>query len=248
MTISVILLIIGILAILAIILDSWRRKWQRQQRIARQLTGTQIDLLPKEMLVIEPKIETADDDIALTQTDALTTNNHIDMLGCEKPITRSQVKSANELLPKKHNASKSRREKQQTLLPEIIVLMVMSVEGDFFNGDALMSALNNAYLYFGNYDIYHRYKYKNGKGPLYFSVASALNPGTLVPEQVSTWMTTGLTLFMRLDNPKHDRIIFKQMLATAQQLANSVNGIVCDDKRSPLQQSTLKYYIEKLNL
>ena len=131
---------------------------------------------------------------------------------------------------------------------EMITLTVMSTNSRPFAGYDLVKALEGNYLHQGEFDIYHRHKYKNGKGPLYFSVASVIKPGTLDRKNLGTLSTPGLVLFMRLNNRKHDRIVFKQMLSTAHQLAKLLGGVVCDAKRIPLREATLQAYAEKLDL
>ena len=159
------------------------------------------------------------------------------------------VKSANEILPKREPLKKRPIIANVSTAPSsVMMLTVMSSNNQPFVGHDLLKTLNEANLHFGDYGIYHRHKYKNGKGPLYFSVASVVKPGMLDPQSVTENATPGLALFMKMDNPKHDRITFKQMLATAHELARALGGVVCDDKRVPLRDSTLKFYSEKLNL
>jgi cell division protein ZipA len=248
MMLRTILLIIGIIVILAIALDGWRRKHQRRSAILR--TRSPFDIIPEETSSTTnevagqrsvPTLESPTVHIAVPQT-------HIPVRA-ENSAVATQVKSANEAMPKREPLKKRPIIANVPAAPSsVIMLTVMSANNQPFAGHDLIKILDEANLHFGEYDIYHRHKYKNGKGPLYFSVASVVKPGTLNPESIAAIATPGLALFMRMDNPKHDRITFKQMLATAHELARALGGVVCDDKRVPLREATLKFYSEKLNL
>lgn len=163
----------------------------------------------------------------------------------EKPVIKSEnIQSANQRMPKKVPEDPVEKEK----ISEVLTLAVMAINSRPFAGYDVIHALQECHLHHGEFDIYHRYKYRNGKGPLCFSVASVIKPGTINPRKVGELSTPGLVLFMELDNPKHDRTVFKQVLATAHELAKTLGGVVCDNNRVPLREGTLQSYADKINL
>jgi cell division protein ZipA len=289
MALRTILLILGVLIILGIAFDGWRRK-QRQRNVAQQKNieprlnlrdidaSAEFERSEPSIAVLEPKqffaeAEPLDEEIADAYPPEEYTSPimsreerprdpysvEIQTVDTVRPAndpalqkvseSASAVYSANQSLPKNDNRDKKAAPvKAAPPQPEIMMLTVMSPTSTPFSGYDLVQALEANNLHFGEMDIYHRHKYKNGKGPLYFSVASAVSPGTLNRRSLGTLSTPALALFMQLDNAKYDRIVFKQMLATAHQLARALGGVVCDNKRVPLREATMQYYTEKLNL
>jgi cell division protein ZipA len=252
MALRAILLIIGVIIIVGIAIDAIRRK--RPGRAHRSdavepiiNNGEQRDppshfLLRRDggadegteiledNFICEPKVSPllkSDDpsQITISSIDAPISANEIHL---EKPIAAPEpIKSANEVLPEN-----SREQKPKTMgNPRVMTLTVMSIDQKPFAGYDLVKALDECSLFHGEMSIYHRHKYRNGKGPLYFSVASVINPGTIDPTKLGNLSTPGLALFMELNNPKHDRITFKQMLVTAQELAEKLGGVVCDAEK-----------------
>jgi len=245
MALRVILLIIGVIIIVGIAIDAIRRKRPRRAHrsdvVEPVVDPTSHSLLQREEAIMLPKFDDPSQ-ITISSIDAPISANEIHF---EKPITNVEpIKSANEVLPES-----SREQKPKSIgNSRVITLTVMAIDQKPFAGYDLVKALEECSLFHGDMSIYHRHKYRNGKGPLYFSVASVINPGTIDPTKLGNLSTPGLALFMELNNPKHDRITFKQMLVTAQELAEKLGGVVCDDRRIPLRESTLNDYAEKLNL
>ncbi len=290
MILRYILLVIGVLIILGIAFDGWRRKRRRLRMNAQETIEPKVPTpkrIPEseELPTIEEMVETtqpmvqeitdteAEPDLEKEQVIAVANTktsssrsvqvNHelynLEIETVSAPVSANQkvtqegishpktIFSANEKIP----AAKPKvQESHKTIVEtaEVITLTVMSINSRPFTGYDLLKALEENHLHYGEFGIYHRHKYKNGKGPLYFSVASVVKPGTLDPKSIGTLSTPGLALFMQLNNRKHDRIVFKQILATAHQLAKTLGGVVCDNKRVPLREATLQSYAEKIDL
>lgn len=280
-----ILLILGILIILGIAFDGWRRKRKRLKQTRTIVPPQPESSVDDETTLAQPivqEIQVEDDeqktiDLSIEELEDLPQENSYNVLHAEEkfvaephngpsPVEIEPVftpeSSANQVLPKKKpiepdvvQSANQAMPKQQTAQPtqdekpiDVISLTVMSINSRPFAGYDVIRALQESHLHHGEYDIYHRYKYRNGKGPLYFSVASIVKPGTINPRKIGELSTPGLAIFMELNNPKHDRTVFKQALATAHELAKTLGGVVCDNKRIPLRESTLQVYADKINL
>jgi cell division protein ZipA len=278
-----ILLIIGVLIILAIAWDGWRRKRHQQQvgKIKNLEPELNIELDDTEPFIAEESVkksmgfqseydeysEQASDEKTATSSDNIVStkftpqierDGHLEIEAVDENSSANETRpntiapkpdeihSANEVIPK--SRQKVKKEVEPTASPQIVSLTIMPINSRPFAGYDLIKCLQENNLHHGEFSIYHRHKYKNGKGPLYFSVASLVKPGTIDPSQLGTLSAPGLAVFMELNNPKHDRLVFKKMLATSHQMAKELKGIVCDDKRVPLREASIQAYAAKISL
>lgn len=121
----------------------------------------------------------------------------------------------------------------------VIALTVMAPEGRLFTGRAIKNALDNHDLHFGDMQIYHRFTSHSRKQSL-FSVANIVDPGTLLPAELISMKTPGLLLFARLPGPMNGMAIFDVLVETTHNLAQQLEGIVCDDNRQALSEKKLE--------
>jgi len=106
----------------------------------------------------------------------------------------------------------------------------------FFTGDAIVSAMYAADLSSGPMDIYYRY---TGDHKVLFAVASMINPGAF-PEDMSRFRSSGLSLFARLPGDLDGEVIFEAMYATAQLLAEKLDGTLLGEDHRPLTDEVLE--------
>lgn len=121
----------------------------------------------------------------------------------------------------------------------VISFTIMAMENEHFSGKAVKTTLDNLDLHFGDMQIYHRYTPGSQKQTL-FSVANILDPGTLLPENMATMATPGLLIFARLPGPTNGLTLFDDLLDTAQKLAATLGGVLSDEQRQPIDDSTLE--------
>lgn len=129
---------------------------------------------------------------------------------------------------------------------KIIVLHVAATDGEIFTGRAIHNALKLARLQFGMRDVYHRITEANGVPEAIFSVASMVKPGFLDPGQADNFSTPGLTLFMLMPGPVEGVVAYRDLLETAQQLAQRLGGSVLDDKRTPMTHQSEQYLHDQI--
>lgn len=118
--------------------------------------------------------------------------------------------------------------------PDVIALMVLAAEGQMFRGADLVPCMLEHDLRFGDMDIFHRHADASGQGPVLFSVANALKPGTFDPDQMDSFVSPGISLFMQLPGPHEPRSAYNLMLSTAEQIAQAMGGEVRDASRKAL--------------
>lgn len=129
---------------------------------------------------------------------------------------------------------------------EVLVLNVMAKEGYVFAGDDLMHTLITAGLKFGDMNIFHQRLANQAKGPVIFSVANVLNPGTFDLNTMDSFTTVGISLFLALPSPINNLDAFEKMLATAQQLCATLGGDLRDDTRNLMTAQTIEHYRQRV--
>lgn len=128
----------------------------------------------------------------------------------------------------------------------IVVLHVASKDGQLFAGEDIHAALRECKLQFGMQDVYHRITEENGVPEAVYSVANMLKPGFLNPDEAAELETLGLALFMVLPGPIDGVPACKDMMETANSLAQKLGGEVLDDKRALLKRQTAQFLLDEI--
>lgn len=235
MNIRVILSIIGAVIVFGIIFDGlWRKKRSQtiQHKLNRGETRLPTTAEPEFELKIEPKVELAPDQLA---PDQLAPDQIVEPV----PTSESEVQP---LEASQHiidmNSVDDAPEVEQ-VVDDFIVLTIMAKPGQSFSGFSLLQALLKMGLTHGEMNIFHRHRDLDNKSPVYFSVASVTKPGYFDIQNMNICITKGLSLFISVPDVADASDVFEIMLATAQQLAKKLNGIVCDRQREPLSDEAL---------
>jgi len=109
-----------------------------------------------------------------------------------------------------------------------------------FSGADILQALLGYGLRFGDMDFFHFSEVQSGTSKIQFSVANMMQPGVFDIDRMDHLQTQGLMFFLTLPGPEDMSAAFDEMLATAQALAETLDGDVLDDTRSVMT----KQYIE----
>lgn len=129
---------------------------------------------------------------------------------------------------------------------KIISLHVMAHEGSTFPAGAVVEALRDAGLKYGQHRIFHRQVPIGGEARTVFSVANMIEPGVFDLDHMADNWLIGVTLFMVLPGPRHGVDAFADLLATARQLADRLGGEVKDETRSTLTKQTAHHIREAI--
>jgi cell division protein ZipA len=134
--------------------------------------------------------------------------------------------------------------------PTIQEVLVVNVKAQkeclFYGSDLLQQVLDNG-LRYGAMEVFHRHADEGGEGPVVFSMANMLKPGTFDLKTIDEFTTAGVTLFLTLpvfnDN---NMAAFDLMIATAKNLAENLGGELNDENRSIMTGQTIEHYRERI--
>ncbi len=129
---------------------------------------------------------------------------------------------------------------------EVLVLNVKAAEDNEIAGAALLPLLLTLGFKFGDQDIFHRHVNSNGKGPVLFSLANMFKPGSFDIDNLETFSTKGVSLFMILPIEGDAHQVFNMMHNAARKIADEFDAQVLDGRRSVLSKQGLQQYIEKI--
>ncbi|WP_185230419.1 cell division protein ZipA [Teredinibacter franksiae] len=150
------------------------------------------------------------------------------------------------------SAAQVKEEPQNIQQPdEVLIINVMARSGCRFPGDRLLSALMERGMKLGAMDIFHRHINDDGDGPVVFSLANMVVPGTFNLAKMNEFETPGVSLFLSLpleitdeEGEPVDGICIRaydNMAETSKALAEALDGVLMDKNRSVMKQQTIDY-------
>ncbi|ANG61777.1 cell division protein ZipA [Marinobacterium aestuarii] len=128
----------------------------------------------------------------------------------------------------------------------VLVITVVSSVPEGLPGALLYKIISACDLHFGDMDIFHRHEDGSDTGPVQFSMANAVNPGTFDLATIDEMTTQAVTFFMSMREPRDVMNAFECMLATAETLARHLDGDLLDENRSVLRPQTKEHYRQRI--
>ncbi|MGD8176705.1 cell division protein ZipA [Marinimicrobium sp. ARAG 43.8] len=134
---------------------------------------------------------------------------------------------------------------------EVLVINVMAPAGEQFRGDALLDAVIDAGLRFGDMNIFHRYERPRGGGAILFSLANMVKPGVFDLDAMDNFTTPGISLFMTLPLERAVELanvdVFEEMLEAARSIGQALGGELKDENRSVLTRQTQEHCRQRIH-
>ncbi|WP_077531221.1 cell division protein ZipA [Vreelandella utahensis] len=129
---------------------------------------------------------------------------------------------------------------------EVIVIHAHCRDDGHYTGATIKRILEACGMEYGDLGIYHRHEEADTRTPVQFSVASAVSPGTLTPEEIETLETPGLSFFMSLPGPSQPVQAFDFMLETANTVVRNLGGELRDEHRSVMTSQTIEHCRQRI--
>ena len=158
----------------------------------------------------------------------------------DEPAEQEPIPISIKAVPKKQAEKIEQVEEAET--QELLVIHLMTAKDQTCDGQKLLDTAVSLGLRYGNMKIFHRHTGEVGSGPVLFSMANLLNPGTFDLTTIGQQEMVGVTLFMApsdLDKPGE---IFDLMLDVAEQMAAKLHLNIMDESRSSMTKQTIDHY------
>ena len=145
------------------------------------------------------------------------------------------------------NKSTEKPTEKPASIEEVLVVNVKTPKGTLCQGSDLLQQILDNGLRYGAMSIFHRHSAEDGEGPVIFSMANMLKPGTFDLQDIESFSTAGVTLFLTLPAfDDNNMAAFDLMITTAKNIANGLGGELNDENRSVMTGQTIEHYRERI--
>jgi len=128
---------------------------------------------------------------------------------------------------------------------DVLAMHLMASKGEMINGQMLLDAVLAVGFRFGGRKIFDRHLSEEGSGEVLFSLANVANPGTFDLNTIADINTPGVSLFMQLDGLADPVTAFDIMVDTVDRLVAQLHLHVLDEARSSMTKQTIDHYRQR---
>ena len=196
-----------------------------------------------------------EDDVAVLERPATSVSSISQTTTRYVPEQTSSVNRRSQQVPVVPRATKrSMSGHQPTTKPDtpdlVLVMHIKAADGAMFHGRDLLDVILSNGLRYGDMKIFHYHQQQEEEdidGPVLFSMANMVKPGTFELRDFETLKTVGLSFFLSLpvaDDANMDA--FDTMLSVIERMAEQLKGELKDEYRSALTAQTIAHYRERI--
>ena len=130
---------------------------------------------------------------------------------------------------------------------DVFIFNVVAKEGEELSGHALLQYFLTSGFRFGERSIFHRHERSDGTGPILFSIANMMMPGTFDLDSIEQFKSKGVSFFLTAPNDDIDiKASFKMMLTAVEIMAEEFDCIVLNSQRNVFTQEQFIGYQDRL--
>ncbi|MGM0517290.1 MAG: cell division protein ZipA C-terminal FtsZ-binding domain-containing protein [Pseudomonadota bacterium] len=135
-------------------------------------------------------------------------------------------------------------EEDETAGGAVISMIIVDREQQAMPAERVRRGIEEVGFEFGDFDIFH---FNDIDGRRWFSLMNAVSPGRFDPDDLASFETPALALFMQLPTEGSDpSLVFDRMHQVATSLAESLDARLIDDRREPLDTESIDRYREMI--
>ena len=262
------MVVVGVLLIVAVLLDAWRRiRRDRSAEVKMKLADSEeLSLAPEQDFSMFGELpnggaRVVDRGDILRATgygvaaDGLSPAEHDELIAGMTPMAPDGeiediewldgMGSADESSEAvKAQPAPSRLSSQEE--PEVFMFNVVARSKQGFHGGDILHILLACDLRFGDMGFFHRHELEAGRGAVQFSVTNMMQPGVFDIDNMADMATPGLVFFLTLPGPDDMMQAFDYMLETAKTVARNLDADVLDESRSVVSKQTMEHSRQKI--
>ena len=136
---------------------------------------------------------------------------------------------------------------KEPITRDVFIFNVVAREGTTVRGHELLQFFLTAGFRFGDMSIFHRHENSDGTGPILFSIANMMQPGTFDLDKMEQFSSQGVSFFLSAPNEDINiKKAFDMMLLAVEQMAEEFDCVVLNEQRTPLTEQEFRNYHQRL--
>lgn len=120
---------------------------------------------------------------------------------------------------------------------KLVTLHVVAPEGQVVHGPRLLALFEQRGYHYGEMDVFHSLH----DGKIVFSVAKMVEPGIFDINNVASFETPGITMFLQLPGPVAADVAFDVLINEASEMAEALGCSILDEGHSTLSRQTVQH-------
>jgi len=132
--------------------------------------------------------------------------------------------------------------------PQLVLsLLLKAAQGEGYKGKDFLPIFLSQGLRHGEMGIFHRHQNSGAKpGPVYFSLANGIAPGTFSMDNIELFETPAMALFMTMPGPDDAQVAYNAMVKTIKLLKKELGGEIFDETQSIYTEQTHNHRLDQI--
>lgn len=233
-----ILLVVGLLILLGVAIDIYRRRPLRQGATATYTNSNSNELLQAIAHRKAPAVyqDSYDEQFSMSELEPII-DPYVDDL--QDTFSEEILEIERSEIPK--------TVVEPPPVSDVIAVHIMSRAPAGFEGEQLYNAISNAHFYLGANNIFNRHENDDGTGAVLFSLVKAVEPGYFDIDILRQEQVPGVTMLLVPSKLNDPLVALDKLVRAAKQIAFVLNGEMLDHTRQALTLTTIESYKKKLD-